>query len=90
VLKKFKFASYLTAIGDRRGPWYGSQLHLRAQPGPMDGRCPSYLLLHSGVTAAYPCGAPVWRVADCCRVARADKPFFARVSHALFIYVFYV
>jgi hypothetical protein len=56
----------------------------------MDDRCPSYLLLHSGVAPAYPCGAPVWWVADCCRASRADEPFFARASHTLFINVFYV
>jgi hypothetical protein len=56
----------------------------------MDNRCPAHLLLHCGVAPAYPCGAPVWRVADCCRVARADESYFARVSPTLFIYVFYV
>jgi hypothetical protein len=85
-----KFAGYLTAIRDRRGPWYGSQRHLQAWLGPMDSCCPSYLLLHSGVALDYPCGAPVWRVVDSCHAAWADEPFFARVSHTLFIYVFYV
>jgi hypothetical protein len=85
-----KFIGYLAAIRDRRGPWYGSQQHLQARPGPMDSRCPSYLLLRSGVAPAYPFGAPVLRVADCCRAARANEPFFARVSHTLFIYMFYV
>jgi hypothetical protein len=56
----------------------------------MDGRCPSYLLVRSGVAPAYPCGAPVWWVADCSSAARADKPLFARVSQTLFIYEFYV
>jgi hypothetical protein len=35
----------------------------------MDGRVPAHLLLHSRVAPAYPCGALVWRAADCCRVA---------------------
>jgi hypothetical protein len=56
----------------------------------MDGRCPSYFLLCSGVTPTYPCGVPVWWVADCCHAAQADEPFFARVSHTILIYVFYV
>jgi hypothetical protein len=85
-----KFVGYLAAIRDRCGPWYGSECHLHVWPGPMDGRCPSHLLLRSGVTPAYPYGAPVWRVADCCRAARANEPFFARVSHTLFIYMLYI
>jgi hypothetical protein len=72
-----KFVGYLAAIRDRHSYCYGSQRYLQAQPGPMDGRCPSYLLLHSGVAPAYPCGAPVWRVVDYCCAARADEPFFA-------------
>jgi hypothetical protein len=56
----------------------------------MDGCYPSYLLLRSGVALAYLCGVPVWWVADYCRAARADEPFFARVSNILFTYVFYV
>jgi hypothetical protein len=56
----------------------------------MDDCSPGHLLLHSGVASAYPYGAPVWRVADCCRAARADEPFFTRVSPTLFTYVFYV
>jgi hypothetical protein len=56
----------------------------------MDDRCPAHLLLHSGVTLAYPCGASVWRVADCYRAARVERPYFAQVSFTLFTYVFYV
>jgi hypothetical protein len=42
-----KFVGYLAAIRDRHDPWYGSQRYLQARPGPMDGCCPSYLLLRS-------------------------------------------
>ena len=75
-----KFAGYLAAIRDRRGPWYGSQRYLQARPGPMDGRAPAHLLLHSGVALACPCGAPVWRAADCCRATRSNELEFAQVS----------
>jgi hypothetical protein len=56
----------------------------------MDDHSPAHLLLHSGVAPAYPCGVPVWRVADCCHSARADEPYFAQVSPILFTYVFYI
>jgi hypothetical protein len=72
-----KFVGYLAAIQDRHSYCYGSQRYLQAQPGPMDGHCPSYFLLHSGVAPAYPCGARVWRVVDYCCASRADEPFFA-------------
>jgi hypothetical protein len=85
-----KFLGYLAAIWDQWGPRYGSQCHLHVRLGPMDDRCPTHLLLHSGVAPAYPCGVPVWWVADCCHAAWADEPYFARVCSTLFTYVVYV
>jgi hypothetical protein len=80
----------MIAIQDQWGPRYGSQRHLHTRPGPMDDRCPAPLLLHSWVAPAYPCDTPVWRVVDCCHVARADEPYFAWVSPTLFTYMLYV
>jgi hypothetical protein len=56
----------------------------------MDDRCPAHLLLYIGVIVGYPCGAPVWWVADYCCAVQVDEPYFARVSPTLFTYVLYV
>jgi hypothetical protein len=81
-----KFAGYSRAIWDQWGSKYVSQRHLQARLGPMNERCSAHLLL----APAYPCGAPVWRVADYCRATWVDEPYFSWVSSTLFTYVFYV
>jgi hypothetical protein len=53
----------------------------------MEGRTPADLLLHSGVTPAYPCVAPVWRAADYCRAPRGNEREFAQVSPMVKTYV---
>jgi hypothetical protein len=53
---------------------------MQARPGPIDGRASAHLLLHSRVTLACPCGAPVWRAVDCCHATRDNEPEFALVS----------
>jgi hypothetical protein len=45
----------------------------------MDGHAFAHLLLHSEVTLACPCGAPVWRATDCCRATRDNESEFAQV-----------
>jgi hypothetical protein len=75
-----KFVGYLAAIRDWWGLRYGPKRNLLARPRSMDSRASAYLLLHSGVTLACPCGAPVWRAADCCRATRGNELEFAQVS----------
>jgi hypothetical protein len=83
INKCWKFTGYLAAIWDRWGPRYDPQRHLHAWLGPMDGCAPAHFLLHSGVTLAYPCGAPVWRAADCYRAARGNEWASAQVPYTL-------